>query len=170
MNSAIINQIKDQAMSYLLPDCSVVLFWFADCAVVIIKPDTKEQVPEVISSLSGTHKLFKVRYALLVENKSLKVPLFEDRLPLPADAGIAGSGVRFGFEPVILCYHFEDHRANLSRQSPPAPHREKTFRRISGRPWGQVELKDQNQKSKDQRVWFLVRKYSKRWVEIGSQF
>ncbi len=155
-------------MSYLLTDCSVVLFWFADCAVVIVKLDTKEQVLEAISSLFGTHNLFKVRYALLVENKSLEVPLFEDRLPLPADSGIAGEGVVFRFEPVILCYHFEDHRANLSRQSPPAPHHEKTFRRISGRPWGEVELEDQNQKSKDQRVGFLMRKNSKLWVEIVS--
>jgi hypothetical protein len=118
-------------------------------------------VPEVISSFSGTHKLFKVRYALLVKNKSLKVPLFEDRLPLPADAGIVCEGVLFGFEPVILCYHFEDHRADLSRQSPPVLHREITFRRISRRPRGEVELKDQNQKSKDQRVGFLVRNNSK---------
>jgi len=147
MNSAIINQIKAQTMSCLLPDCSTVFIWFADCAVVIVKPDTKEQAPEIISSLSGTQNLFKVRYALLVENKPLKVPLFEDRLPLPADTGIARSGVLFGFEPIILCYHLEDHRADLSRQTLPAPHCEKTFSRISGGPWGEVELKDQNQKT-----------------------
>ncbi len=137
MNSAKINQFKDQAMSYLLPDCSGVLFWFADCAVVIVKPDTKEQVHEVISSLLGTHNLFKVRYALLVENKSMKVPLFEDRLPLPADTGITGTGVLFGFEPIILCYHFEDHRADLSRQTLPATHRKKIstegFRETEGK-------------------------------------
>jgi hypothetical protein len=92
--------------------------------------------------------LFKVRYALLVENKSLKVPLFEDRLPLPADAGIAGEGVLFGFEPVILYYHFEDHRANLSRQSPPAPHREIPSEGFQGDLEGKLNLKIKTRKAR----------------------
>ena len=67
----------------------------AGCAVVVVKLDTKEHVFEVISSLYSsllTHELFEVRYAPLVENKSLKVPFFKDWLPLPTDAGIAGAG------------------------------------------------------------------------------
>jgi hypothetical protein len=69
---------------------------------------------EVISSPILTRKLFKVTNTLLVENKSLKVPLFENRLPLPTDGGIAGADARFrGLEPIILCYHVEDHQADL---------------------------------------------------------
>ncbi len=46
----------------------------------------------------------------------LKVPLFEDRLSLLTDTGIAGEGVRSGCKPVILSFQFEDRRADLNWQ------------------------------------------------------
>jgi hypothetical protein len=69
---------------------------------------------EVISSPILTRKLFKVIDTLLIKNKSLKIPLFENWLPLPTNGGIAGADVRFrGLESIILCYHVENHRADL---------------------------------------------------------
>lgn len=112
---------------FLLPSCFIILWWLADSTVVLIELDTKKQMLKVISSVFGIHKSFKVGYTLLVESKSPKVPLFEDRLPLLADTRITGAGIRFRVEVVILRDQVEDHQTNLDRQCAPVRHRGETF-------------------------------------------